>query len=74
LRSHVSELLGEAAQHGGTGKLELGRPSRVVDRDEEFAVADELRVHLTRNFGTDDVLPAAGDAPEHKGVLHAALT
>ncbi|MGD0983264.1 MAG: hypothetical protein ABSA65_05515 [Acidimicrobiales bacterium] len=45
----------------------------MVDGDHKFVVADELRMHLTRDFGTDDLLPTAGDAPEDKSILHAAL-
>ena len=73
LRGHIPELFGEAAEHRGACELELSRPRRVVDRNDKLAVANELRTHLTRDLGTDDFLPAAGDTPENEGVFHAAL-
>jgi peptide methionine sulfoxide reductase MsrB len=45
----------------------------MVDRDHELAIANQLRVHLTRDLGTDDSLPTAGDTTEDEGIFHATL-
>ena len=45
----------------------------MVDRDYEFAVANQVRSHLTSDLRTDDPLPTAGDTTEHEGVFQAAL-
>ncbi len=37
-------------------------------------IANELRMHLASDLGTDNFLPAAGDATKNEGVLHATLT
>ena len=72
-RSHISELFGQTAKHRGAGKLELGGPRRVIDRDDELAVANEARMYLARNLGTDDFLPAAGHTTEDKGVFQTSF-
>ncbi|MGD0875224.1 MAG: hypothetical protein ABSA14_09575 [Acidimicrobiales bacterium] len=46
----------------------------MVDRDHELAIANELRMHLASDLGTDNFLPAADDATKNEGVLHATLT
>jgi len=45
----------------------------VVDRDNEFATANEMRTDLAGDVGTYDLLPATCDSAQNHRVLKAAL-
>lgn len=59
-----SELVSESIADRFGEKGELGRPARMVDRDDEFLTSQRPRVGMRGDVRPDDLRPAADDVGE----------
>src|ERR1039458_7995946 len=67
-----AELVGEAGDHEARKELDLGRPRRFVDLDDELALPQANGRHMNRYIPADCLLPATQDVGQDRRRFEAA--